>query len=185
MSRKVKYKLRLTVISCESLGHILFGIPARSMLVNLPETNPSEQVFIHGFLPFFYELINIFLFCLCITLTVRVTSNLNMFSMTVPIFSLIYSFIICVGNRHSTLSMSLMYFYEKWFGSLLGGTQWLIFILRRFGAKIDNDVIIDEMNCIEDIHLTTIGSHTRLSATSRIQVDLKPHHIFNFIYIFL
>ncbi|CAF4856835.1 unnamed protein product [Rotaria sp. Silwood1] len=57
-----------------------------------------------------------------------------------------------------------------------GGTQWLIVALRRFGAQIDDDVIIEDMISIDDVHLITIGSHVRLSSTSRIQVGSPLKH---------
>jgi acetyltransferase-like isoleucine patch superfamily enzyme len=67
-------------------------------------------------------------------------------------------------------SQSLFVYYTKYVGNLLGGTQWLIIVLRQFGAHIGNDVIIDDMNSLYDVHLITIGSHTRLSSTCQIQV---------------
>ncbi|CAF3410966.1 unnamed protein product [Rotaria sp. Silwood1] len=52
---------------------------------------------------------------------------------------------------------------------LLGGTQWLIILLRRLKANIGRDVIIGEMNAVEDWKHVTIGSHVRLSTTAKIQ----------------
>lgn len=169
-------------MSSESLGDILFGIPAHSMPVAHQSTptmftaRRTKQAFIDGFWSIFYEFINILLFSFCVTLTVTVTSDFNMFAMTVPVFFFLYSFVISTAYRHllnsflSPLAMPLLHYYEKRLGSLLGGTQWLVVILRRFGAKIGEDVIIEDMNCIEDAHFTTIDSHVRLSSTSRIQV---------------
>ncbi|UJR19788.1 hypothetical protein I4U23_022922 [Adineta vaga] len=57
----------------------------------------------------------------------------------------------------------------------LGSTQWLIFILRQFGAQIGNDVIIDEMNSLYDVHLITIDDHARLSSTCQIQCHTFEH----------
>ena len=66
--------------------------------------------------------------------------------------------------------MTLFTHYTKYVGKLLGGTQWLIIVLRLFGAHIGDDVIIDDMNSLYDVHLITIGSHSRLSSTCQIQV---------------
>ncbi|CAF1004032.1 unnamed protein product [Rotaria sordida] len=49
------------------------------------------------------------------------------------------------------------------------GTQWLVLVLRRFGTRIGDDVIIDDMKTVYDVHLITIGNHSRLSSTSEIQ----------------
>jgi len=55
------------------------------------------------------------------------------------------------------------------FGCLLGGIQWPVVILRCFGVNIGDNVIIEDMKCIDDMHLTTIDSYSRLSSTCRIQ----------------
>ncbi|CAF1495517.1 unnamed protein product, partial [Rotaria sordida] len=65
--------------------------------------------------------------------------------------------------------MSLIHYYEKWIGPFLDGTQWVVVALRRFGAQIDDDVIIEDMSCLDDVHLITIGRHVRLSSTAQIQ----------------
>jgi hypothetical protein len=139
------------------------------------------------------EFINILLLAICAVLILTMTSSLHVFLLGVPAFLFIYSFIISTAyvylintkfklTKNSQtfndlrtsllvpLAMSLIGYYEKWIGSLLGGTQWLVVALRQFGAKIDDDVIIEDMNCLEDVHLITIGSHVRISSTSRVQV---------------
>jgi hypothetical protein len=70
------------------------------------------------------------------------------------------------------LAASLIHHYNELIGSFLGGTQWLVVVFRQFGAQIDDDVIIEDMNCLEDPHLTTINSHVRLSSTAQIQVRI-------------
>ncbi|CAF0953041.1 unnamed protein product [Adineta steineri] len=72
-------------------------------------------------------------------------------------------------NWRIVLAVSLCGNYTKWVSCFLNGTQWLVIVLRRFGAHIANDVIIDDMKSLDDVHLVTIGSHARLSSTSRIQ----------------
>lgn len=73
-------------------------------------------------------------------------------------------------NWRITLAMGLFDSYTKYVGNLLGGTEWLNIVLRQFGAHIGDDVIIDDMNSLYDIHLITIGNYTRLSSTCQIQV---------------
>ncbi|CAF1052890.1 unnamed protein product [Rotaria sp. Silwood1] len=53
---------------------------------------------------------------------------------------------------------------------LLGGTQWLVILLRRLKASIGQDVVIGEINAVEDWKHVTIESHVRVSATAKIQV---------------
>ena len=142
-------------------GDILFGIPAHPMPIGLSNANVTtttttgspqmKQILI-------YEFINALIFSLCVTV-----SNLNL-------FLFIYSSIICIAYRQwPDFSICLLNYYEKWFGCLLGGTQWLVIILRCFGVNIGDNVIIEDMKCIDDMHLTTIGSYSRLSSTCRIQ----------------
>ena len=52
----------------------------------------------------------------------------------------------------------------------LSGTQYLIYILRGFGAHIGYDVILPNINCLTDPHLSTVGNHVRLQAGAHIQV---------------
>ena len=137
------------------------------------------------------EFINILLIAVCITLSLMVTSSLHVFPLLVPIFLFIYSFIISTAyvylicltknsqsfdefriNLFLSLAMSLIHYYDKMVGSFLGGTQWLVVVFRQLGAQIDDDVIIEDMNCLENIHLITINSHARLSSTARIQVRI-------------
>lgn len=74
------------------------------------------------------------------------------------------------SNWIRAVGMTFYSQYTKYVGQLLGGTQWLVLILRRFGAQIGDDVIIDNMNSLYDVHLITIGDHARLSPTCQIQV---------------
>ncbi|CAF4097549.1 unnamed protein product, partial [Adineta steineri] len=73
------------------------------------------------------------------------------------------------SNWKTSLAMILYSQYAKYIGRLLGGTQWLIIILRQFGAHIGNDVIIDDINSLYDVQLITIDDHVRLSSTCQIQ----------------
>lgn len=162
-----------------------------TMTTNLPR----KGVILSNFQPIVNEFINILLIAICVVLSLAITSNFNMFPLLVPIFFLTYSFIISTAYVYLTsnkfrptkssqsfdetkisllvpLTMSLFHYYDKLIGSFLGGTQWLVVALRRFGAQIDDDVIIEDMSCLEDAPLITIGSHVRLSSTSRIQVRI-------------
>ena len=147
----------------------------------IPLEQSTKRAFFHDFQTLISEFTNVLLFAICATLILRLTSSLHVMILAVPGFLLIYSLIITtaygrsINNESETnmfvpTALSLISGYEKWIGSFLGGTQWLIVVLRRLGAKIDNDVIIEDISCVEDIHLITIGSHVRLSSTSRIQV---------------
>ena len=120
-------------------------------------------------------------------------------AIAVPIFFLIYSAIVwlayaCLTTGKSTfttdnqlsqentsewktiLATALFIHYAKYVGQLLGGTQWLIIALRRFGADIGDDVIVDDLQSLYDVHLIKIGDHTRLSSTCQIQVKLPTTH---------
>ena len=170
-----------------NLGNILFGIPAQSLPILASDANINpipriKETSVNGFVSIFNEFINNLLLSLCITLS----ANFSMFATTAPVILLIYSLITSIIYRYlvnipisddfrsnycSSLTWTLSYYYKMWFGYLLGGTQWLCVVLRQFGAKIDDDVIIEDMSCLFDIHLTTINSHVRVSSTSRIQVN--------------
>ena len=88
----------------------------------------------------------------------------------------IYSHFITNDLSDSSMSwqhkwaMVIFDHYTKYVGRLLSGTQWLIVVFRQCGACIADDVIIDDINSLYDVHLITIGNHTRLSATCQIQV---------------
>jgi hypothetical protein len=153
----------------------------------------TKQTLIDNIQSMWMDFFNILLVALCFTLSLKIAFSFNLFLLTVPIFLFIYSSTVHVVYAHlmniksnqiensqsfdevepdwrATLAMTLYTHYTKWTGCLLGGTQWLVFVLRRFGAQIGDDVVIDDMNTMYDVHLITIGSHTRLSATSQIQV---------------
>ena len=196
-----------TIITNENNGldNILFGVPARSMPFilsdadSLQDTAISKQhiipKIIENFQQILLEFAHFVLLSICVVLSMRITSNFSQFVLLVPTFLFIYSFIISViytrliGNNldqinvnwHITLAMGLFDRYTKYVGNLVGGTQWLIIILRQFGAHISNDVIIDDINSLYDVHLITIGSHTRLSSTCQIQVS----SIVNYLLIFV
>ena len=153
----------------------------------------TKQTLLHSFRSLIKEFAHGLLFGVCLSLVLTVTSHFNMIILALPSFLFIYSLTMTTiymylinikssllkdsqssdqsgNNLIVPLTLSLISRYEKWFGSLLGGTQWLIIVLRRFGAQIEDDVIIEDMSCVEDVHLITIDSHARLSSTSRIQV---------------
>lgn len=159
----------------------------------------TKGIILSDFQSILNEFINILLIAICVVLSLTVTSSFNVFPLLVPIFLLIYSCIISVAYVHLIsnkfcltknsqsfdevrmswfvpLAMSLLHYYDKLIGSFIGGTQWLVVALRRFGVQIDDDVIIEDMSCLEDAHLITIGSHVRLSSTSRIQVRIALQH---------
>ncbi len=141
----------------------------------------------------FMNFFHVLLLALCLTLSLKIAPSFDLFLLALPVFLFTYSSIIHAAyarlmniklgqtassqsfdevepDWRSTLAMALYTEYTKWAGCLLGGTQWLVFVLQRFGAHIGDDVVIDDMKTMHDVHLITIGSHTRLSATSQIQV---------------
>jgi hypothetical protein len=143
----------------------------------------------------------------CIMLSLRGVYNFNSILLVVPTFLLIYSLIVWIAyaclmaykpdrhkNNESTLEknaalniiLATAFFihYTKYVGRLLGGTQWLVIALRRFGACIGDDVIIDDMQSLYDVHLITIGDHTRLSSTCQIQVKLHVTHCLICAFLF-
>ena len=74
-----------------------------------------------------------------------------------------------VTHTQQFLSASLHEFFV-FFGVYLSGTQFLVFLFRAFGAQIGSDVILPDINCVTDPHLSTIGDHVRLHTGSHIQV---------------
>jgi hypothetical protein len=153
----------------------------------------TKRTIIDNFQWIFMNFFHILLLALCLTLSLKIASVFHLFLLMVPVFLFTYSFTIYVvyarlmniksgrigssqsfaevePDWRSTLAMALYTDYTKWAGCLLGGTKWLVFVLQRFGAHIGDDVVIDDMKTMHDVHLITIGSHTRLSATSQIQV---------------
>ncbi|CAF1504008.1 unnamed protein product, partial [Adineta ricciae] len=161
-------------------GDILLGVPAQPMPFTLSYANETRKVS-NDFQRIACELTYFVL--LDLLLDTFVTSNILRFLLTVPIFMVIHSFTICIvyfylmKNSTSTITLAMILYsqYTKYTGQLLGGTQWLVFLLRRFGAQIGNDVIIDEMNSLYDVHLITIGDHARLSSTCQIQCHTFEH----------
>lgn len=167
---------------------------ADKFYTTITKKHVSKVAILSDFEWLLYEFISMVLIAICFVLSLTITSTLNVFPLLIPMFLLIYSLVIpaayvflmnknfCVTETSQPfdqirrqlvilLSMSLIGHYETSIGSLLGGTQWLVVALRRFGAEIDDDVIIEDMTCLDDVHLIKIGSHVRLSATSRIQVE--------------
>ena len=139
---------------------------------------------IANFQQLLFEFTHFVLMGICFMLSLIVIPSCIEFLLMVPIFLLTYSFIVYIAyaclmtnvvdrtqdSWHTTLAMALFARYAKYVGHLLGGTQWLIIVLRQFGARIGNDVILDDINSLYDVYLITIGSHTRLSSTCQIQV---------------
>ena len=155
---------------------------------------PVVRRIIDNFQQILVEFTNFVLLAICVVVSLMVTPSCIQFLLAVPIFLFIYSFIVyfiyarLMANKfdqiktsqsfvetnpswHITLAMALFDHYTKYVGNLLGGTQWLVIVLQRFGTHIGYDVIIDDMNSLYDVHLITIGNHARLSSTCQIQVE--------------
>ncbi len=136
------------------------------------------------------------LLSVCVVLSLMVTSSFNQFLLAVPIFLLVYSIIIHVlyarlmssnfdeinTSWYIELALVLFIHYTKYVGNLLGGTQWLIIVLRLFGAHIGDDFFINNMNSLYDVHLITIGSHSRLSSTCQIQVESLVEYFVDLLF---
>lgn len=187
------------------LDTILLGVPARPMPFILSDTDLQEntekskdltqQTVIDNFQQIIVDFSTVLLFTICIMLSRVLTANPYQFPLIIPIFLLIYSLIIPIvytylvtnqvdginTNWRIKLAMALFEQYTKYVGKLLSGTQFLVLVLREFGARIKNDVIIDDMNSLYDVHLITIGSHTRLSTTCQIQVKNSQAILYNLL----
>jgi hypothetical protein len=177
--RLLLYSFQFATVNFHDLDDILLGVPARSMPFSLSHADSqhkvviSEQFIIRRIIDSFQQILIEFahfvLLALCIVLSLMMTSSFYQFPLAVPIFLLVYSFIVHVAythlminkfdttrssqsldelntNWHITLAMALFIHYTKYVGKLLGGTQWLVIVLRQFGAHIGDDVIIDDMN---------------------------------------
>lgn len=155
----------------------------------------TQQTVIDNFQQIIVDFSTVLLFTICIMLSRVLTANPYQFPLIIPIFLLIYSLIIPIvytylvtnqvdginTNWRIKLAMALFEQYTKYVGKLLSGTQFLVLVLREFGARIKNDVIIDDMNSLYDVHLITIGSHTRLSTTCQIQVKNSQAILYNLL----
>ena len=53
----------------------------------------------------------------------------------------------------------------------LGGTQWLVYVLRNSGAKIGQNVILSDFFNLLDLQLLNIGDHVRMHSTAVVQVS--------------
>lgn len=127
----------------------------------------------------FIEIIHFILFDLCFLVSIKITSNVSQFFLIIPSFLLIYTSLIYIlytylimSKSTSTIAMILYSEYTKYIGQVFGGTQWLVLILRQFGAQIGTDVIIDNISSLYDVHLISIADHVRLSSTCQIQVKI-------------
>jgi hypothetical protein len=75
-----------------------------------------------------------------------------------------------VITRTGQFVRTLMTDFFTFFGSYMSGTQYLVLLFRALGAQIGCDVILSDINCITDPHLTTIGDHVRLNIGAHVQV---------------
>ncbi|CAF1413248.1 unnamed protein product [Adineta steineri] len=66
-------------------------------------------------------------------------------------------------------------------GSYLSGTQYLVILYRILGAKIAPDVILHNITCFTDPHLTTIGNHVRLHMGAHIQCHTFEQRLFKLV----
>lgn len=156
------------------------------------QVQSTKRAIIGDFQRLLMNFTNILLLVASAILSLNITFKVNLFLLIVPTFLIVYTFIVHTiysyiihktfeqaRNNQSldeikkywyiTLAMMLFTQYTKSVGCLLGGTQWLVVVLRRFGTIIGDDVIIDDMNSVYDVHLISIDNHTRLSSTSQIQ----------------
>ncbi|CAF1254471.1 unnamed protein product, partial [Didymodactylos carnosus] len=68
--------------------------------------------------------------------------------------------------------------YTLFVSPLLGGTQWLIYLLRGLGAKIiGNDVLITDFQNVLDYPFITIFNHVRISTRAIIQCHTYEQRI--------
>jgi hypothetical protein len=71
-------------------------------------------------------------------------------------------------------TLILSAFMEKFkifIAPFLSRSQYIVFLFRALGARIGHDVILPDIDCFTEPHLTTIGDHVRLAWGAHIQVS--------------
>lgn len=82
-------------------------------------------------------------------------------------------------RRH--LIWYIMTDYYTFAATFLGGTQWLVILLRGSGARIGRNVILSDFYNLIDLQLITIEDYVRMNSTAIVQVSLLfiDHHVLN------
>ena len=169
------------------MNRVLLGIPAREMPFVLPSpishvtdlSSSSNSSFVHILLSTCLEFFTSK--CLFITLYLSLPIVISPFIHVILVCVVYHYSISNMRNRtQSTFSEVILrsqHFFRTWisdffffFGSYLSGTQFLVFLYRIFGAQVGSDVILPDINCVTDPHLSTIGDHVRLHRGAHIQV---------------
>jgi non-ribosomal peptide synthetase-like protein len=180
----------LTLVTRETVhgnvNGIFLGIPAREMPFKMSDNTPVVNDLSFSNTLYAPHLIfsSIILFinkCILITLYLSLPAIIAMFIHVIFICAahhylisfrkkrtqFTYSEVITrTGQFLNMLTIDLFTFV----GPYLSGTQYLVFLFRALGARIGCDVILPDINCVTDPHLTTIGDHVRLNIGAHIQV---------------
>jgi hypothetical protein len=61
--------------------------------------------------------------------------------------------------------------FKIFIAPFLSRSQYIVFLFRALGARIGHDVILPDIDCFTEPHLTTIGDHVRLAWDAHIQVS--------------
>jgi acetyltransferase-like isoleucine patch superfamily enzyme len=180
----------LTLVTRETVSDdvngVLLGIPARKMPFVMPgNTSAVSDMSSSTSLsvcPLLFTCLGFFITkCLLIilysSLPVAIVLIVHVILVCVLYYYLIssiktssHSTFLEVINRSGQFLGGFMKDFSTFVGPYLSGTQYLVFLLRAFGAQIRSDVVLSSIHCVSDPHLTTIGDHVRLNMLAHIQV---------------
>ncbi|CAF1168822.1 unnamed protein product [Adineta ricciae] len=164
---------------------VWLGIPAQRMPFILPEkVSPVNDLTFHDFTPI-YSFVQIclnFLISHCLLITLYVSMPL-FFTIIVHLilYCLFYRVLFIRGwFSGATASSRVVLFIQTTFSIImsrfsifitpfLSRSQYLVFLFRLLGARIGYDVVLPDIDCLSEPHLTTIGNYVRLASDAHIQ----------------
>jgi acetyltransferase-like isoleucine patch superfamily enzyme len=171
---------------CGNVNGIFLGIPAREMPFvvhdNTSAINDSSSSNTSSIQSLFFIFFNFFI-TKCILITLYSLLPLVIAPLIHVIFVCgVHHYVISLEENRTHFAYSevitrtrescstlLMDFFTL-IAPYLSGTQYLVFLFRALGAKIGCDVILSDINCVTDHHLTTIGDHVRFNIDAHVQV---------------
>ncbi|CAF0942581.1 unnamed protein product, partial [Didymodactylos carnosus] len=179
-------------VNCDRNG-VLLGIPAHEMPFGMSDIISLDNgTSLSGSQPFHTFLLACVHFfvskCLIITLYCSLPVSVALF---------IHTILFCAVHRYltpDTLNRNQFTFSEiitrtqDFFRALttdfdillapfISGTQLLVYLLRSVGARIGRDVILPNIACVTDAHLTTITDHVRLNLGAYLQCHTFEHRL--------
>ncbi|CAF1168864.1 unnamed protein product [Adineta steineri] len=183
----------------KDMNRVLLGIPAREMPFSLPSSTSLVNDLTSSssnYVSFYSILITCISFFISKYIIITLYSSLP-FGIA-PFLHLIlvcipYYYLVSIKNNRTQSLFSKIIIHLPWFfhtfindfyvlvGSYLSGTQYLVFLYRILGAEIGFDVILPNITCVTDPHLTTIGNHVRLHMGAHVQCHTFEQRLLKFV----